>query len=87
MNEENLQPKQHADAKITDTRLEETEGVRKMIVPSGKTVESPTVQDRPLSKEAIEAAITDNLAPMQDVERKLVTPDINAFTENSDTAL
>ncbi|OKH43232.1 hypothetical protein NIES2101_31075 [Calothrix sp. HK-06] len=90
MNENNLNSGQFANAKSTEKSVEETEVMRKPPVLDASTIEDnpddsrdPTVQDRPLSEDLIQAAIAQKAAQEKQVQRKLIVP-TDAEVESSE---
>lgn len=88
--ENNLNFGQFADAKSKEKSVEETEVVRKPPVLDASTIEDnpdnsrdPTVQDRPLSEDLIQAAIAQKALQEKQVQRKLIIP-TDAGVESSE---
>jgi hypothetical protein len=81
MDEKNLNSQQSADMKSTDKSVEEAEIVRKPPVLDAINVEDdsdesrdPTVQDRPLSEDLINAALAQQAVEEKQGRRKLIVP-------------
>jgi hypothetical protein len=81
MDEKNLNSQQSAYRKSTDKSVEEAEIVRKPPVLDAINVEDdsdesrdPTVQDRPLSEDLIQAALAQQAVEEKQGRRKLIVP-------------
>jgi hypothetical protein len=81
MDEKNLNSQQSAYRKNADKSVEETEVVRKPPVLDAINVEDdsdesrdPTVQDRPVSEDLIQAALTQQAVEEKQGRRKLIVP-------------
>jgi hypothetical protein len=81
MDEKNLNSQQSADRKSTDKSVEEAEIVRKPPVLDAINVEDdsdesrdPTVQDRPVSEDLIQAALAQQAVEEKQGRRKLIVP-------------